>query len=209
MRAGILAALASDHLLQCVGAASDASEGKKIVRRVCPDLAVVDLMLGGAGARRFDDGLAFIADLHYEFPPLRLVVYSAVEDIGYARRALTAGARGYVSKSEVETNLLGAIHTVLAGERYLSPRIFVDTARQFTAAVGSKFATLLARLTNRELHVLHATGLGLPNRRIAADLGLSVKTVESYKESLKEKIDARDAEQLAVKARAFSAALIA
>jgi DNA-binding NarL/FixJ family response regulator len=206
MLEGVTSALAADAGLALVGHATTAAATLEAVARLSPDIVVADLVFGGSGPQSRGDGLKLISELHRLHPTVKIVVFSFVEELELADRALEAGAVAYVSKSESKANLLLAIHTALTGGRYKSPLIY-STASRLTAGGNAILARARRRLTNRELQVLHAVGLGHSNRRIAADLELSVRTVESHKESLKEKFDLADTAALAELARTFAASL--
>lgn len=171
----------------------------------CPTLCVVDLLLGGR--QSLNDGISMIEDVARRYPSIPLLVYSAIEDADIARRALAAGARGYLAKCEPMENLHLALSVILEGRLYLSPAIFValgGASVSPTLALDPRFASL----TNRERHVLHATALGQPNRRIATDLGLSVKTIETYKDALKRKLALGSASDLEQVSKTYLAALL-
>ena len=206
VRAGLIAELSSAIPADQLRAVADEEQARQALAGFCPTLCLLDLLLGGS--RGLADSLGMIADFTRRPPSPRVLVYSAVEDADLARRALAAGARGYLTKSESMENLRLAIETVLGDRFYLSPAVFAslgeETSRSPTRDLDPRFALL----TNRERHVLHATALGQPNRRIATELGLSVKTVETHKDSVKRKLDLRSSVELERLSQSYLAALL-
>lgn len=180
MREGLVGLLARDGGFALAGSAGTAREVKALVAAQAPQVLVMDLML------RDDDGLALIKDLAALAPALRIVVFSMhAEDI-YAARCLRAGAHGYVMKDAPVATLFAAVRTVVAGGWAVSPRVthavfgeLVSPARRPAGAAG---------LTDRELQVFRLTGLGLPTREVAEKLGVSVKTIETHRENIKNKL---------------------
>ncbi|MCU0794095.1 MAG: response regulator transcription factor [Opitutaceae bacterium] len=205
VRAGLLAELAGALPPESILMVENDASAREALAEFAPTLAIVDLILGGR--RKLGDGLSMMEDFSRRHPGLVMLVYSSVEDADIARRALATGARGYVAKCEPMENLHLALASVLAGKVYLSPALFAElggASRSPTLAADPRFALL----TNRERHVLHATALGQPNRRIAADLGLSVKTVESHKDALKRKLALNSAGELEQVSQTYLTALL-
>lgn len=155
-----------------------------------PDLAIVDITL------RRENGLELIKDLKIRHPKLLVLVHSMHDEEVYAQRSLRAGARGYLMKHEPPPKLLHAIRQVLAGEIYLSEAM---TRQMLHAAADSPVAkgvSPVERLSDRELEVFEQLGQGRKTKEIAADLHLSVKTVQTYCEHLKTKLHLKDATSL-------------
>lgn len=206
VRSGLLAELSGvipgDRLL----AVADEAQARLALSSFRPTLCLIDLLLGGA--RGLADGLGLIEDLTRFSPELRVLVYSAMEDADFARRALAAGARGYLAKSESMGNLRLALETILTDRFYLSPAVFASLGEQTGRSRADQLDPRFALLTNRERHVLHATALGQPNRRIATDLGLSVKTIETHKDAVKRKLNLRSSVELERISQSYLAALL-
>jgi DNA-binding NarL/FixJ family response regulator len=168
--------------LMCCGEAGSLFEGHKAILTLKPDLLLLDLRLGAS------DGLESIKSIKAQFPDLRVLVISQFDEEIYAERALRAGAAGYVMKEQASEELLQAIRCVLMGEIYVSPRMSKLALKRLFQAAPSSLETDLHSLTDRELHVFNAIGLGYGPKEIAAGLNLSVKTVETYREHLKFKL---------------------
>jgi DNA-binding NarL/FixJ family response regulator len=190
VRDGLAEAIDREPDLKVCGVAETRAEGMQVAERTSPDLAIVDLRLRGSS------GLELIKDLHSRCPRLLILVVSMQDEAIYAERALRAGARGYVTKQHATRYILLAIRRVLAGGIYLSEKIATSVIERLVAhpeAPGDGVGDLL---TDRELQVLEFTGKGLGTREVAAQLGLDVKTVESYRARIKEKLRLRDASEL-------------
>jgi DNA-binding NarL/FixJ family response regulator len=129
-------------------------------------------------------------------PGLPVLVLSIHDESIYAPRALRAGARGYIMKQEATENVLVALRRVLIGEVYLSDRMANKMLQQFVGVGGTNLKFPVDRLSDRELEVFRLIGQGHGTRRIAEELHLSVKTVESYREHIKEKMTLGDASEL-------------
>ena len=180
-----LAGLLSSQGFVVAGSAATATEGFDLVRKERPDLVILDMSLAKA------DGLELVKQIKAELPKLPMLVISMHDENIYADRVLRAGARGYVMKKESSERIFAAIAQVLRGEIAISDRLKQDmlaasiTGKRTREASGS----FLDRLTNREVQVFQLLGEGIPTREIAERLELSVKTVETYRENLKVKLN--------------------
>jgi DNA-binding NarL/FixJ family response regulator len=175
-------------LLVC-GEAESAEEALSLARSVSPDLAIVDLSLGTG------HGLDLVRHLHEAFPDLLVLVLSMHDEGLFAERALRAGARGYIMKKGAIDGLIHAIRQVLAGKIYASESV----AQEVLASLGPSRApagNALAGLTDRELEVFEMVGRGMSTAAIAVQLGLSVKTIETYRSNIKAKLRLRTATDL-------------
>ncbi len=188
VRDAIADAVGAESDMELVGSAGSAADAFDLVRRVSPNVAVVDISLGDA------HGLDLVQNLKAEMPDLEVVVFSMYDENVYAERALRAGARGYVRKSEPTTVVTEAIRSAAAGEIYLArhaaSRILSKVA--FGGSNPSKRSAGepegLSELTDREMAVFQLLGQGRPAEDIAEQLNLSRKTVETYRRRAKEKM---------------------
>jgi DNA-binding NarL/FixJ family response regulator len=137
------------------------------------------------------DGIVWLKDLARAFPQTKILVASAKADATYAERALRAGASGYWMKSGSATELLEAIEMVLSGEPYVSPRIALLAVRELISR-QAKVPDHEDRLSDRELHMLALICAGHDVGRIAQELRISRKTVESYSQRIKLKLGYSD-----------------
>jgi DNA-binding NarL/FixJ family response regulator len=177
------------------GEAGRMSEALACIQKCAVDVAIVDISLEGRS------GLDLIKQMRASGHSFPVLVLSIHDEATYARRALAAGAQGYLSKSEAPGQIVHAVNRILDGHFYVSDRI----ANKLFGLLGQRSAPgdELAGLSDRELEVLDAVGRGLTTRRISADLALSVSTIETYKTRLKTKLGLSNASELAAWASAW------
>jgi DNA-binding NarL/FixJ family response regulator len=190
VREGLTQLINREPDLAVCGTAEDIYEALKAMQTLKPDIALADISLKGA------DGIELIKNLKIRMPALPVLVLSIHDESIYAPRALRAGARGFIMKQEATENVLLALRRVLSGEIYLSKRMANKMLQQFVGASGTAQKFSIDRLSDRELEVFRLIGQGHGTRRIAEELRLSVKTVESYREHIKEKMTLSDASEL-------------
>lgn len=199
VRLGLARMIESAPDLAVCGDAENVTGAKRAVRELQPDVVVVDLTLGQG------DGLELVRDLRAHHPSLPILVLSMHEESIYAERMLAVGARGYIMKEAASDQLLIALRRVLAGKLYLSDALSARLQARGTMPPADHAEDPLARLSNREMQVLAKLGRGLSSRDIAADLTLSVKTVESHRQSIKRKLNLATNSQLLQYALTFAA----
>jgi DNA-binding NarL/FixJ family response regulator len=202
VRFGLAQLVVSTQQFAVVGAVGTQSEARAMLREHPVDLLLLDLMLGAV------DTLAFMAELAQRHREVRILVISAMQESVYAERALRAGALGYVMKSADMSEVLLAINSVLQGRVYLSPKIFVTLFRGLLQRSSVGAVPGAEGLSDRELQVFQLIGAGTANREIAKQLGISVKTVETHRENLKNKLGIANAADLAAAAQRFVGSMI-
>jgi DNA-binding NarL/FixJ family response regulator len=170
------------------GLAPDEGATRELMEKHRPNLLVIEPFLG------HHDGIFFLKQLAARFSRTRILAVSRRPEEIYAERALRAGASGYWMKTATREELIRAIHTVLAGELYVSPRIALRAVHEVVDRPLTH--PKVPNLTDRELHVFTLSGAGLGTSRIAQELGISPKTVETYHEHIKLKMGYRDAHAL-------------
>jgi len=183
-----------------VGEGDSAATGLDLVRKHRPDLMIVDVSLPKS------DGVELVKQLKSEFPKLPVLVISMHDESVYAERVLRAGARGYLMKKEPSEKVFAAIEEILNGGIYVSERINRDML-EFSVTCKRKSSTgdaVIDRLTDRELQVFRLLGDGISTKEIAQQLSLSVKTIESYRENLKVKLNLLSGAQLTQRAIQWS-----
>jgi DNA-binding NarL/FixJ family response regulator len=189
VRLGVRQMLSSESDLEICAEADSAQAALAAVRDARPQLAIVDLSLGNG------TGLQLIRDLRISSPEVRVLVLSMHDETLYAERVLRAGARGYIMKREAITGLVGAIRTVLEGRISVS-----DSMSQALLERVCHEAALpedpLNDLSDRELQVFELIARGLSTATIAEQLGVSVKTIETYRSNIRAKLDLEDATDL-------------
>jgi DNA-binding NarL/FixJ family response regulator len=176
--------------LECCGGAASVTEALPLIRRLNPDLIVADISLKNS------NGLELIKVVRAESPETPLLVMSMHDELVWAEVALRAGAHGYIMKESSIDQLIPAIRTVLSGKLYLSP---AAAERMIQGQISSGTAASkppLSRLSDRELQVLGMLGQWKNSREIAGELSLSIKTIEYYKQNIKEKLNLKTAAEL-------------
>jgi DNA-binding NarL/FixJ family response regulator len=199
VREGLIRLINRQPDLDCCGETDSAAATQKAVDTLRPDLLVLDLRLGSG------DGLELIKSLKARFPDLLILIISQHDETLYAERALRAGARGYVMKEVASEQVIDAIRTVLRGDIHLSRKMSVLLLRKTLEPLQPNPGLDLAALSDRELHIFHLIGAGLSTQRIAETLHLSPKTVETYRENIKHKLDLANGTVLVRTATAFVA----
>lgn len=175
--------------LEMVG---ESGEGAEILRQIDalrPDLCLLDLSL------KSGNGLELCKQIRSRFPNVKVLVVSMHDETLYAERVLRSGAGGYISKAEATHKLISAVRQVLAGEVYLSQRMRERTLARSAGDLASE-GSLLDKLSDRELEVFEQIGQGRTTREIAEKLNLSPKTIESYRENLKAKLNLANSTEL-------------
>ncbi|WP_329276750.1 response regulator transcription factor [Streptomyces sp. NBC_01451] len=173
VREGLVALLDGEFGIEVVGSAADAHEALEMAGGASPDVALLDIDLPGM------DGLALVRELPRRVPGCRMMMLTAMDRAGYVRRALDAGASGYLLKSVSVQELAQAVRTVSVGGRVIEPPELAEEAAAATP------------LTMREAEVLRLAASGADPRSIAADLFLSVGTVRNRLSAAVGKLHAR------------------
>ena len=180
VRAGFAQLIGDTPDLKVCGEAADMATALKLVELITPDLAIIDLSLSGGS------GLDLIQHINTKNSSILMLVASMHEESLYAERVLAAGARGYINKQEAPEKIIQAIRQVLNGKVYLSEHM---TERILNNMVkGSDDKRDIDALSNRELQVFEMIGQGVAPGKIAEQLNLSVKTIETYQAHIKKKL---------------------
>jgi DNA-binding NarL/FixJ family response regulator len=189
VRQGLVQMINHEPDMEVCGQAEDAHIALQSIDKLKPDMAVVDVSLQGAS------GIELMKNVKNLHPHFKMLALSMHDESLYAERALKAGARGYIMKQEAPEKVISAIRKVLAGEIYVSENM---TSRMVHKLVdgAEDGATGIESLTDRELEVFRLIGLGHGTKQIADELFLSVKTIESYRAHIKEKLALDNATEL-------------
>jgi len=182
----------ADDMRVC-GEADNIRDGLALIKQERPSIAIVDISLEGSS------GLELLKDLRAQGVAVPALVLSMHDESLYAERALRAGARGYVNKNETSAELMRAIRQVLNGEIYLNTSFM---SRMINRMINGRHsgARPIERLADRELEVFDLLGRGLTTRQIAAQLGLGITTVDTYRARIKEKLNLENIAQLRIEA---------
>ena len=190
VRRGLRDLIRGEPDLQVCGETDGAPEAMALVSRLHPDLVLIDLSL------KRGHGLELIRQLKAKHRSTKMLVVSMHDEPYFAERALDAGAHGYVTKLEATEKMVEAIRAVLVGRVFLSP-LMADRILQRVYQQGSfPQKTPLAGLSSRELAVFEMIGKGLTTRHISENLQLSVKTIETYREHIKKKLQLKTGSEL-------------
>jgi len=180
LREGFAHLLDQEQDLKVCGQADSAAGALKAITALRPDLVTVDVVLKGM------NGIELVKQIRALHPMLPVLVLSMLDEVLFAERALRAGAKGYVMKQAPTEEVKGAIRRLLRGGRYLSPRMQERILENLST--GGRVAPGIESLSDRELEVFQLIGSGCATRQIAQQLRLSVKTIETYRAHIKEKL---------------------
>ena len=178
-----------NDLIVC-GQAEDANQAMKAVKELKPDIVIVDISL------KETSGMELIKDLNVQYPKLPLLALSMHDESLYAERVLRAGAKGYIMKAEATEKVIMAIRKILSGEIYISDKMASKMMRKLVGGSSEINASPVELLSDRELEVFQLIGKGFGTRQIAERLYLSVKTIETYRAHIKEKLNLEDSAAL-------------
>ncbi len=188
MRQGIKELLGREPDITVVGEVGDGSQALLLAERLRPDVVLMDLSLPGV------DGIEATRQIHERCPTVRVLVLSMHQGKAYVSHALRAGASGYVLKQSTAAELALALRAVAAGNTFLSPaiaQILIDDFAQ-RPGIPEYDDDLLSELAPREREVLRLIATGFSNRQIAAQLHVSVKTVEAHRRNVMRKLGVSD-----------------
>ena len=171
-----------------IGEAANGHEAIQKVKKTLPDVAVIDISMPGI------DGLEVIRQLGSYFPKLPILILTMHEEEQYVVRSISAGARGYVTKRSAPKELVRAIRKLHAGGRFLNDS--ATDALVLRMAKGMCDLSPLDSLSTREIQVLRCLALGQTNREIAEAYNLSIKTVDTYRSRLLNKLNLRNNAEL-------------
>jgi DNA-binding NarL/FixJ family response regulator len=182
LRKGLAMVINQEPDLIVSAEAPDATSALEMIDSMHPDLVIVDLSLPGI------DGIELIKTMKIRYRDLPALVVSMHDESIFAERALRAGARGYIMKQEAVDKVLIAIRKILQGEIFVSDKITTKMLETLISSDTKNVSSPLDLLSNRELTVFRLIGQGFKTRQIADELHLSIKTIESYRSHIKEKL---------------------
>lgn len=189
IRIGMHAFLEKEPGFEVVGEAADGRAALALAAELRPDVVLLDITMPEL------DGIQVTRQLTATQPQIRVLILTLHEGVSMLREALAAGAAGYIIKRAVDTELVGAIHTVMRGEMYVYPSMTQALVKDLAPNVGAhKPPTTL--LTPREIEVLRLLARGQTNRQIAKLLSLSIRTVDTHRANLMNKLGVNDRAEL-------------
>jgi len=181
-REGLRQLIEREQGLVVCGDAANAAEALPALRETKPDVVLVDISLAGAS------GIDLIKDIKVEFEDLPVLVVSMHDESLYAERALRAGAMGYVMKHEPAKTVKAAIYKVLGGDMYLSEKMSSSVINRLLRGQSEEVKSPIETLSDRELEVFNLLGQGQGVRQIAEKLEVTIPTVNSFRNRIKEKL---------------------
>jgi len=190
VRDGLIRLIHEEQSLTVCGQAEDAHQALKAISESRPDMAIVDITLKNS------DGIDLMKSIRSQYPKLPVLILSMHDETLYAERALRAGAMGYIMKQEASEKLMEAVHEILSGQIYCSDNISRRVMRKFARGKADIKDSPIDSLSDRELQVFRLIGCGYRTSEIAKKLYLSVKTIETYRTHIKEKLNLANSAEL-------------
>ncbi|QEM70220.1 response regulator transcription factor [Geobacter sp. FeAm09] len=190
VREGLARMLDREKDLVVCGDAEDINTALTAMGRLHPDMLIVDVTLA-AGS-----GIDLVKCVRRSHPRMPVLVLSMHDGMYYAEQALRAGANGYITKMEAPKTLVTAIRKVLSGDIYLSEKTAAAIIKRSVSGTTSKDEQDFLCLSDREREVFRLLGSGMGTRHIAERLGVSIRTIDTYREKIKHKLNLRNASEL-------------
>jgi len=187
---GLRSLLEKNNTLQVIGQASDGLSAVRLAAALSPDLVIMDISLPGL------NGIDATRQILEANPRVKVIALSMHKDGRYIAEALKSGATGYLLKESAFDELTAAIRTVIKGQCYLSASIADLVIKDYIRHLEKTGSGVFAVLTPREREVLQSLSEGLSTKEIAARLGVSIKTVETYRLQIMEKLDIHSVAEL-------------
>ena len=192
-RAGLAQFISREPGLEVCGEAEDAKAALRLAGELKPDLVTLDLSL------KDTRGTGLLKDLQSRYPTLPVLIVSMHDEALYAERSLRAGAKGYLNKQQADATVVEAIQRILAGGVYVSDTVSNRVMSRMVGG-GDPKGEPIDRLSDRELEVFQMIGSGLGTRQVAEQLHLSVKTIETYRANIMQKLGLNGANELVLHA---------
>jgi DNA-binding NarL/FixJ family response regulator len=189
-RMGIKDMIDHEPDMQVCGEAEDVDAAVCLIESRKPDLVIVDLSL------KDSNGVDLVKEIHDRFPFCAALVLSMHDEALHAERCLQAGAKGYIMKQEASESVVEAIRRIMAGHIHVSRRIMNHILTIYQNQPSMAGESPLKRISDRELQIFRLIGLGLSSKQIAVQLNISIKTVGTYQERIKEKLNLKTAREL-------------
>jgi len=182
LRAGLKTLLNSDPNLEVVGEATSGDEVFQVVQETHPDVVLMDMGMQGM------DGLEATRQLVQNFPGIRVLIMTMYEDSALVKECIRAGATGYIIKRAAESELIDAIYAVWRDMIYIHPSMMQSLISPSQKS-GSQVSKKIEPLTVREIEILRLIVKGYTNRQIGSALNISIRTVETHRSNVMEKLN--------------------
>ena len=190
VRRGLAELIADEPDMEVFGEAATGAEALKCLDDLQPDVVIVDISL------KDSHGIELIKQIKARDDQVKMLVWSMHDESLYAERALRAGAMGYLNKEEPIDRVIEAIRQVLRGHVHLSSKMVEKLLHRAVSGSEPHERSNIETLSDRELEVFELIGQGLTTREIAKKLHLSIKTIETYRENVKSKLDLKTGGEL-------------
>ncbi len=193
VRLGLKKYINNEENMTVCGESEDANTAIRGINDLDPDIVIVDLSLGSVS------GFDLIQAINARYSNLPVIVYSMHDDIMYVERAIKAGARGYISKNESMDTVITGINTVLQGNIFLADYMkdnLISILSGSNRISNMQNDNPLNPLSNRELEIFEYIGKGMGTQQIAKKMNLNVKTIDTYKRRIKEKLNLNNSIEL-------------
>lgn len=189
LRMGMRELLNQEEGFVVCGVAENISSARKAICEHAPDLAIIDISLGG------DNGLDLVKEMSERHRHVAVLVLSMHDESVWAERAIRAGARGYIMKKEAAESIVQAVKNIMSGKVHVSEAIMAQLLDKFHLRPDQQGASE-DDLTDRELEVFRLIGSGLSTRQIAERMNLGIKTIGTYRDRIKQKLHIKSAAEL-------------
>jgi len=189
-RAGLIVLLGQEPDLTVCAESNDAAQTLTILERLTPDLILMDMSLPDKS------GLELLKDVRAMHPDIPVLVLSMHDETLYAERVIRAGGRGYIMKQAGPDKIIEAIRQVLSGGVYVSQRMSSLILDSLSGFRGGNSQPSISKLTDREFEVLRLIGKGIDAHEVATQLHLSIKTVDTHRAHIREKLGIKNATEL-------------
>jgi DNA-binding NarL/FixJ family response regulator len=190
MRRGLAELINTEADLSVCGEAEDAPSAMQLLKSVQPNIVTIDISL------KEGSGIELIKQLKASSPEIHTLALSMHDENLYAERAMRAGAKGYLSKDAPAAEVIAALRRVRDGKIYMSDKMADRVLRRMVDGRDAIETSPVDKLSDRELEVFELIGRGFGTRKIAEHLHLSVKTIETYRESIKAKLNLSSSTEL-------------
>lgn len=190
LRMGMRELLNQEEGFEVCGIAENISSARKAIAENTPDLAIIDISLGG------DNGLDLVKEMSEENRNIAVLVLSMHDESVWAERAIRAGARGYIMKKEAAESIVSAVKNIMSGKVHVSEAIMAQLLDKFHLKPDLHPGSTEESLTDRELEVFRLIGAGLSTREIAERMNLGIKTIGTYRDRIKHKLGIKSAAEL-------------
>jgi len=189
-RLGIKELINHEQDLTVCGEAEDVDIARTLIKDFLPDLVIIDITL------KKSNGMDLIKEISTFYKNMKMLVLSMHDELLYAERSLQAGAQGYIMKQETSKSIVKAIRHILQGNIYVSESIMGNLLNRVRTGQDTFEKSPVDNLSNRELEVLRSIGQGRSTSEIADEMNLSISTISTYRERIKEKLQLKNSAEL-------------